>query len=66
MVADEDLIAGHKSGQVAAACLDTYEEEPTLNPVYLSLKNTFLLPHLARCSHYRDANGHGHAGAGQY
>jgi len=46
MVADEDLIAAHKSGQVAAACLDTYEEEPTLNPVYLSLKNTFLLPHL--------------------
>jgi len=46
MVVDEDLIAALKSGQVAAAGLDTYEGEPTLNPGYLSLKNTFLLPHL--------------------
>jgi lactate dehydrogenase-like 2-hydroxyacid dehydrogenase len=35
-----------KSGQVAAAGLDTYEGEPKLNPGYLSLKNTFLLPHI--------------------
>jgi lactate dehydrogenase-like 2-hydroxyacid dehydrogenase len=46
MVVDEDLIAALKSGQVAAAGLDTYEGEPTLNPEYLSLKNTFLLPHI--------------------
>jgi len=46
MVVDEDLLAALKSGQVAAAGLDTYEGEPKLNPGYLSLKNTFLLPHI--------------------
>jgi lactate dehydrogenase-like 2-hydroxyacid dehydrogenase len=46
MVVDEDLIAALKSGQVAAVGLDTYEGEPKLNPGYLSLENTFLLPHI--------------------
>jgi lactate dehydrogenase-like 2-hydroxyacid dehydrogenase len=46
MVVDEDLIAALKSCQVAAAGLDTYEGEPKLNPGYLSLQNTFLLPHI--------------------
>jgi lactate dehydrogenase-like 2-hydroxyacid dehydrogenase len=46
MVVDDDLIAALKSGQVAAAGLDTFEGEPSLNPGYLPLKNTFLLPHI--------------------
>jgi lactate dehydrogenase-like 2-hydroxyacid dehydrogenase len=46
LVADEDLIAALKSGQVAAVGLDTYEGEPKLNPGYLPLKNTFLMPHI--------------------
>src|ERR1700723_3715374 len=46
MVVDEDLIAALKNGQVAAVGLDTYEGEPELNPGYLALKNTFLLPHI--------------------
>jgi lactate dehydrogenase-like 2-hydroxyacid dehydrogenase len=46
MVVDEDLIAALKSGQVAAAGLDTFEGEPSLNPGYLPLKNIFLLPHI--------------------
>jgi lactate dehydrogenase-like 2-hydroxyacid dehydrogenase len=46
MVVDEDLIAALKSGQVAAAGLDTFEGEPSLNPGYLPLSNTFLLPHI--------------------
>src|ERR1700677_1349554 len=46
MVVDEDLIAALKSGQVAAAGLDTYEGEPKLSPEYLSLKNAFLMPHI--------------------
>jgi lactate dehydrogenase-like 2-hydroxyacid dehydrogenase len=46
MVVDEDLIAALKSGQVAAAGLDTFEGEPSLNQEYLPLKNTFLLPHV--------------------
>jgi lactate dehydrogenase-like 2-hydroxyacid dehydrogenase len=46
IVVDEDLIAALKSGQVAAAGLDTYEGEPKLHAGYLSLRNAFLLPHI--------------------
>jgi lactate dehydrogenase-like 2-hydroxyacid dehydrogenase len=46
LVADEDLIAALKSGQIAAAGLDVFEGEPKLHPGYLGLKNTFLLPHI--------------------
>src|SRR5271170_300969 len=46
LVVDDDLIAALKSGQVAAAGLDVFEGEPNLHPEYVSLKNTFLLPHI--------------------
>jgi lactate dehydrogenase-like 2-hydroxyacid dehydrogenase len=46
LVVDEDLIAALKSGRVAAAGLDVFEGEPKLHPEYISLKNTFLLPHI--------------------
>jgi len=46
LVVDDDLIAALKSGRVAAAGLDVFEGEPKLNPGYVSLKNTFLLPHI--------------------
>jgi len=46
LVVDDDLIAALKSGRVAAAGLDVFEGEPSLNPEYVSLKNTFLLPHI--------------------
>jgi lactate dehydrogenase-like 2-hydroxyacid dehydrogenase len=46
LVVDADLIAALKSGRVAAAGLDVFEGEPKLTPEYISLKNTFLLPHL--------------------
>ncbi len=46
LVVDDDLIAALKSGRVAAAGLDVFEGEPRLNPKYVSLKNTFLLPHI--------------------
>jgi len=42
----DDLIAALKSGRVAAAGLDVFEGEPKLDPKYISLKNTFLLPHI--------------------
>lgn len=35
-----------KSGRVAAAGLGVFEGEPRLHPEYVSLKNTFLLPHI--------------------
>jgi lactate dehydrogenase-like 2-hydroxyacid dehydrogenase len=46
LVDDADLIAALRSGRVAAAGLDVFEGEPKLNPEYVSLKNTFLLPHI--------------------
>jgi lactate dehydrogenase-like 2-hydroxyacid dehydrogenase len=46
LVVDDDLIAALKSGRVAAAGLDVFEDEPKLHPGYVSLKNTFLLPHI--------------------
>ncbi|MGB7750217.1 MAG: D-glycerate dehydrogenase [Candidatus Acidiferrales bacterium] len=46
LVADDDLIAALKSGRIAAAGLDVFAGEPKLNPEYISLKNTFLLPHI--------------------
>ena len=46
IVDDEALIAALKSGKLAAAGLDVYENEPNLNPGYRPLENTFLLPHL--------------------
>jgi lactate dehydrogenase-like 2-hydroxyacid dehydrogenase len=46
LVVDDDLIVALKSGRVAAAGLDVFEGEPKLNPEYISLKSTFLLPHV--------------------
>jgi lactate dehydrogenase-like 2-hydroxyacid dehydrogenase len=46
LVVDDDLIAALKSGRIAAAGLDVFEGEPKLHPEYISLKNTFLLPHV--------------------
>jgi lactate dehydrogenase-like 2-hydroxyacid dehydrogenase len=46
LIKDDDLIAALKSGRVAAAGLDVFEGEPKLNPGYVGLKNTFLLPHI--------------------
>jgi lactate dehydrogenase-like 2-hydroxyacid dehydrogenase len=46
LIADDDLIAALKTGQVAAAGLDVFEGEPKLNPGYAELKTTFLLPHI--------------------
>jgi len=46
LVVDEDLISALKSGQIAAAGLDVFEGEPNLDPRYLGLRNTFLLPHI--------------------
>jgi lactate dehydrogenase-like 2-hydroxyacid dehydrogenase len=46
LVVDDDLIAALQSGRVAAAGLDVFEGEPKLHPGYVSLKNTFLLPHI--------------------
>jgi lactate dehydrogenase-like 2-hydroxyacid dehydrogenase len=46
LVDDAALIAALKSGQVAAAGLDVYANEPHLDRGYCALENVCLLPHL--------------------
>ncbi len=46
VVDDEALIAALKSGRVAAAGLDVYNNEPDIHPGYRDLPNTFLMPHI--------------------
>ena len=46
LVEDGALIAALKTGRVAAAGLDVFEGEPKINPLYVGLQNTFLLPHI--------------------
>ena len=46
LVEDGALIAALKTGHVAAAGLDVFEGEPNINPEYVALPNTFLLPHI--------------------
>lgn len=46
VVEDAALIDALKSGKIAAAGLDVFENEPWINPAYRDLPNTFLLPHV--------------------
>jgi len=58
VVDDTALIAALKSGKIAAAGLDVFENEPNLNPAYLELDTVFLLPHIGSATHEtRDAMG---------
>ena len=58
MVDDDALIAALRSAKVAAAGLDVYEGEPDIHPDYVSLTNTFLMPHLGSATREaRDAMG---------
>jgi lactate dehydrogenase-like 2-hydroxyacid dehydrogenase len=58
VVDDDALIAALKSGKVAAAGLDVYNNEPNVHPGYLDLPNTFLMPHIGSATkETRDAMG---------
>jgi lactate dehydrogenase-like 2-hydroxyacid dehydrogenase len=58
IVDDEALIAALKSGHVAAAGLDVFNNEPHFHPGYRDLWNTFLLPHIGSATREtRDAMG---------
>lgn len=46
IVDDDALIAGLKSGKLAAAGLDVFKGEPSIDPRYRELDNIFMLPHL--------------------
>jgi lactate dehydrogenase-like 2-hydroxyacid dehydrogenase len=58
LIDDAALIAALRSGQVAAAGLDVFNDEPRLHPDYLGLENAVLLPHLGSATvETRDAMG---------
>lgn len=50
VVDDAALIAALKRGTIAAAGLDVFENEPTLNPEFLKLANVVMTPHIASSS----------------
>lgn len=47
IVDDEALAQALAAGRIAAAGLDVYEGEPTVNPALLSVPNVVLTPHIA-------------------
>ena len=47
LIRDKDLLAALDAGTVAAVGLDVFEHEAAIDPRYLTLKNAFLMPHLA-------------------
>ena len=51
IVDDEALIAALRSGRLAAAGLDVFDNEPNLHPGYLDLENVFMLPHAGSATH---------------
>lgn len=58
VVDDDALIAALRSGKVAAAGMDVYNNEPNINPGYRDLPNTFLMPHIGSATkETRDAMG---------
>ena len=59
LIDDAALVAALRSGHVAAAGLDVYNNEPRVDPLYLGLQNVVLLPHQGSATtETRDAMGH--------
>lgn len=50
VVDDAALIEALKSGRLAGAGLDVFENEPALNPDFITMKNVVLTPHIASSS----------------
>lgn len=58
VIDDIALIAALKSGKLAAAGLDVYNNEPDIHPEYRELSNVFLMPHIGSATREtRDAMG---------
>ena len=58
VVNDGALVEALRSGHLGGAGLDVFENEPALNPAFLSMKNVVLTPHIASSS---EATRHGMA-----
>ncbi len=50
IIDEEALLDALESDKIAGAGLDVFENEPNINPRFLSLKNTVILPHIASAS----------------
>ena len=50
VVDDAALVEALKSGRLAGAGMDVFENEPALNPAFLGMKNVVLTPHIASSS----------------
>ena len=50
IVDDDAMIAALKSGNLWAAGLDVFNDEPNIHPGYRELNNVFLLPHIGRAT----------------
>ena len=48
---DVALIAALKQGRIAGAGIDVFENEPALNPDFLTLENVVLTPHIGSATH---------------
>lgn len=58
VIDDDSLIDALKSGKLFAAGIDTYNNEPHVDPRLVALDNTFLLPHIGSANaETRDAMG---------
>ncbi len=58
LIDDAALIASLQSGRVAAAGLDVFDNEPSIDPRYRELPNVFMLPHVGSATREtRDAMG---------
>ena len=50
VVAESELVAALKSGELSGAGLDVFEEEPKVHEALPTLKNVVLAPHAASAS----------------
>jgi lactate dehydrogenase-like 2-hydroxyacid dehydrogenase len=58
LVDDDALVEALKSGQLRAAGIDAYNNEPNIDPRLTALPNTFLMPHIGSATREtRDAMG---------
>jgi glyoxylate reductase len=51
IVAEHDLVDALRSGQLAGAGLDVYDDEPNVNMELINMPNVVLTPHIASATH---------------